>query len=90
MRWLFGVLLFLGVSSVVVGLMNLRQSELSSARSMVELRIPFKSTFTDKSGESHTVETYRGQYDPDETDVGHVTRHLHEFRLLKDAINAGK
>lgn len=90
-RWFAGVLLFLGASSVCVGLLNLRQSELSAARLRNEPRIPFKSTFVWADGDKHEVETYRGQYEPNETEREHVQRHLREFNALKEAVrNAGK
>lgn len=90
-KWIAGCLLFLGTASVAVGLLNLRQNELSAARHANMPLIPITSTFTDQDGESHVVETRRGQLDPEETEVEHVIRHLREFRNLKEAVkNARK
>lgn len=91
LRWIAGLLLFLGIASVAVGLMNLRRAELNAAVSDNQPRIPFKSTFKDSIGDAHEVETHRGQYDPAETEDEHVARHIREFKKLKEAVkNAGK
>lgn len=90
-KWIAGCLLFLGTASVAVGLLNLRQNELSAARNANRPIIPFTSTFTDESGESHVVETRQGQFDPEETEDEHIARHLRKFRNMKEAVrNARK
>ncbi len=91
LRWVVGLLLFLGTASVTVGVLNLRRAELNAEAHRNQPRIPFTSTFVDTNGDTHEIETHRGQYDPDETEDEHVARHIREFKKLKEAVkNAGK